>query len=71
MGERLGLIMLGAIFTSKLSIGLIGAEVAGYELDIALLSMAAVLVISGSQLLALHTKLFGYKNGKFSTRISA
>ena len=67
----IGLIMLGAIFTAKLSIGFIGAEVAGYELDIALLSMAAVLVIGGSQLLALDTKLFGYKNEKSSTGISS
>lgn len=67
----IGLIMLGAIFTVKLPVGFMGAETAGYELDIVLLSMAAVLVISGSQLLALDKKLFRYKNEKSSTRISA
>lgn len=55
----LAIVMAGAIFTSKLSIGFIGAEAAGYELDVALLAMAAVLVISGSQLLSLDNKLFG------------
>ncbi|MBS4210233.1 DoxX family protein [Bacillus sp. FJAT-50079] len=55
----IALVMLGAIFTAKLSAGFMGAETAGYELDIALLSMAAVLVISGSQLFAVDSKLFG------------
>lgn len=67
----IGFIMLGAIFTVKLPLGFIGAEAAGYELDIVLLSMTAVLVISGSQLLALDHKLFGHKTKKSSTRISA
>jgi uncharacterized membrane protein YphA (DoxX/SURF4 family) len=53
--------MLGAIFTVKLPLGFLGAEAAGYELDIVLLAMAAALVISGSQLLALDQKLFGHK----------
>lgn len=67
----IGLVLLGAIFTVKLPIGFIGAEAAGYELDLALLAMAAVLVISGSQLLALDNKLFGNKNEKSSTSINA
>ncbi len=67
----IGLVLLGAIFTVKFPIGFIGAEAAGYELDLALLAMAAVLVISGSQLLALDNKLFGNKNEKSSTRINA
>ncbi|WP_413376314.1 DoxX family protein [Alkalihalobacillus sp. 1P02AB] len=57
----IGFIMLGAIFTVKLPLGFLGAEAAGYELDIVLLAMAAALVISGSQLLALDRKLFGHK----------
>ncbi|MBS4224814.1 DoxX family protein [Lederbergia citrea] len=51
-------VMLGAIFTAKLSAGFMGNEAAGYELDLALLSMAVVLLISGSRLLALDNKLF-------------
>ncbi|GAA0321296.1 DoxX family protein [Bacillus carboniphilus] len=57
-------VMIGAIFTSKLSIGFIGAEAAGYELDVALLAMAAVLVISGSKLLSLDQKLQGGTGGQ-------
>ncbi|MDN4606302.1 DoxX family protein [Sporosarcina highlanderae] len=55
----IAVVMVGAIFTSKLSLGFIGAEAAGYELDLVLLSIAVVLVISGSQLLSLDNKLFG------------
>jgi putative oxidoreductase len=65
----IAIVMVGAIITAKLSVGFIGAEAAGYELDVALLAMATVLVISGSHLLALDTKLFGSNNE--STRISA
>ncbi|MBS4179584.1 DoxX family protein [Lederbergia citrea] len=51
-------VMIGAIFTAKLSAGFMGSEAAGYELDLALLSMAVVLLISGSRLFALDNKLF-------------
>ncbi|MFS0861106.1 DoxX family protein [Fredinandcohnia sp. 179-A 10B2 NHS] len=67
----IGFTMIGAIFTSKLSIGFIGAEAAGYELDVAFLAMASVLVISGSALLSLDGKLFGNKDENTSTKISA
>ncbi|MFS0577472.1 DoxX family protein [Sporosarcina sp. 179-K 3D1 HS] len=50
-------VMIGAIFTTKLSVGFMGNETAGYELDIALLSIAVVLLISGSQLFSLDHKL--------------
>ncbi|MCG7343826.1 DoxX family protein [Sporosarcina sp. ACRSL] len=60
----IGIVMVGAIFTSKLSLGFIGEVAAGYELDVALLAMAAVLVISGSQLLSLDNKLFGSDEAK-------
>lgn len=53
----IGIVLLGAIFTAKLSLGFVGEVAAGYELDLALLSMAVVLVISGSKLFALD-KLF-------------
>jgi uncharacterized membrane protein YphA (DoxX/SURF4 family) len=53
-------VMLGAIFTTKLAAGFMGdGQMAGYELDVALLTMAVVLVINGSQLFALDKKLFG------------
>jgi putative oxidoreductase len=52
-------VMLGAIFTAKLSIGFVGAEAAGYELDVALLAMAVVLVLNGSKLYSLDNKFFG------------
>ncbi|MEH7126424.1 DoxX family protein [Bacillus sp. JJ1532] len=53
----IALVMLGAIFTAKLSVGFIAPG--GYELDLALLAMAVVLVINGSQLFSLDNKLFG------------
>ena len=55
----IAIVMVGAIFTSKLSLGFIGEVAAGYELDVVLLAMAVVLLISGSQLLSLDNKLFG------------
>lgn len=55
----IGIVLVGAIFTAKLSVGFVGAEAAGYELDVALLAMAVVLVISGSQLFSVDNKLFG------------
>jgi len=51
----LGFVMLGAIFTANLSSGFL----AGYELDLALLTMAVALFITGSQLYALENKIFG------------
>jgi|SRR4051812_48059902 putative oxidoreductase len=62
----IAIVMIGAIFTSKLSLGFIGAEAAGYELDVVLLSMAVVLLISGSQLLSLDNKFFGSAKDKVS-----
>ncbi|ARD47335.1 oxidoreductase [Sporosarcina sp. P37] len=54
----IAIVLLGAIFKVKLSLGFMGAEAAGYELDVALLTMAVVLVISGSQLLSVDRKMF-------------
>lgn len=59
----IAIVMLGAIFTVKLSVGFMGAETAGYELDVALLAMAVVLLINGSQLLSLDSKFFGSAEG--------
>ncbi|MBA4496411.1 DoxX family protein [Paenactinomyces guangxiensis] len=47
----LALIMLGAIFTAKLSAGFIG----GYELDLILLAVAVHLLLSGSRFLAVDS----------------
>jgi uncharacterized membrane protein YphA (DoxX/SURF4 family) len=44
------LVMLGAIFTVKMSKGLIG----GYEFELALLAMAFAVMLSGSSLFALQ-----------------
>ncbi|OZM55939.1 oxidoreductase [Lottiidibacillus patelloidae] len=49
-----GSVMVGAIVTAKLSAGFLG----GYELDIALLAMAIALVVSGSRMFAMESKLF-------------
>lgn len=55
----LGLIMVGAIFTVKLSVGFTGnGEMAGYEFDLALLAMTLYLAVSGSKLFALDQVLF-------------
>lgn len=43
------MVMLGAIFSVKLSKGFIG----GYELDVSLLAIAGALVLSGSHILSL------------------
>jgi len=56
----LAFVMLGAIFTVKLPAGFMGnGQTAGYELDVALLSVALALCLSGSQLFALDNKWFG------------
>jgi len=49
----LGLVMIGAILKVKLAAGFLGnGQSAGYELDLALLAMAASLAITGSRLYA-------------------
>jgi len=55
-------IMLGAIFTVKLSAGFLGnGQMAGYELDLALLAMAIFLAIANSTSFSLGNKLFAQK----------
>lgn len=55
----LAAVMIGAILKVKLAAGFLG----GYELDLALLAMAAVIAINGSKLLAVDQFLFkGNKN---------
>lgn len=48
------LLMVGAILKVKLAVGFLGnGQMAGYELDLALLAMAVFIAISGSKALAL------------------
>ncbi|WP_077210749.1 DoxX family protein [Bacillus dakarensis] len=55
----LAVVMIGAILKVKIAAGFLG----GYELDLALLAMAAVIAINGSKLLAVDQFLFkGNKN---------
>lgn len=56
------IIMLGAIFTVKLSVGFLGdGQMAGYELDLALLAMAVFLLIANSTSFSLGNRLFHSK----------
>ncbi|WP_415802492.1 DoxX family protein [Cytobacillus oceanisediminis] len=53
------IIMIGATLKVKLSIGLLGnGQMAGYELDLALLAMAIYLAINGSKLLSAGQLIF-------------
>lgn len=52
----LSIIMIGAILTVKLPLGFLGnGQMAGYELDVALLAMAVSLVITGSSLYSIDS----------------
>ncbi|QNF29978.1 DoxX family protein [Metabacillus elymi] len=54
-----GLLMLGATLKVKLSVGLLGnGQMAGYELDLALLAMAVYLVINGSKAFSVGHLIF-------------
>jgi putative oxidoreductase len=51
----LAILMIGATVKVKLSLGFLGnGQMAGYELDLALLAMAAYLAINGSKLLSMN-----------------
>lgn len=57
------IIMVGAIFTAKLSLGFLGnGEMAGYELDVLLLAMSIYFVLAGRSYLSLDHKLFKSKS---------
>lgn len=56
------IIMLGAIFSVKLSAGFLGnGQMAGYELDLALLAMAIFLMIANSSSFSLGNAIFRSK----------
>ena len=58
-------IMLVAIFTVKLSVGFLGdGQMAGYELELALLAMGVFLAIAGSSAFALGNKILRSEEGK-------
>ncbi|WP_010284891.1 DoxX family protein [Bacillus timonensis] len=53
------LLMVGAIITAKLPVGLLGnGQMAGYELDLAFLAISVYLAINGSKLFSLNRVLF-------------
>ncbi len=59
----LALIMLGAIFTAKLSLGFLGnGQMAGYELDLALLAMSVYFILADKTILSLDSKLANQNN---------
>ncbi len=61
IGVLFAVVMLGAIFTVKLSAGFMGTDGgAGYEFDVALLAMSVSLALSGSSMLSLD-RLFRAK----------
>ena len=53
------LIMVGAIFTAKLSLGLLGVDgMAGYELDLALLAISIYLILARKIYISLDALMF-------------
>src|SRR4051794_40003098 len=55
----LALLMIGATIKVKLSVGFLGnGQMAGYELDLALLVMAVFIAINGSKMFALDQLIF-------------
>ena len=66
----LAIVMIGATVKVKLSLGFLGnGQMAGYELDLALLAMAAYLAINGSKLLSLN-QLISQNNSKDFTKVA-
>ncbi|MEY2193225.1 Uncharacterized membrane protein YphA, DoxX/SURF4 family [Bacillus sp. OV166] len=55
----LALLMIGATIKVKLAIGFLGnGQMAGYELDLALMAMAVFIAINGSKMFALDQIIF-------------
>jgi putative oxidoreductase len=66
----LAILMIGATVKVKLALGFLGnGQMAGYELDLALLAMAAYLAINGSKLLSLN-QLISQKDSKDFTKVA-
>lgn len=63
IGLLFALIMAGAIITAKLPAGFLGnGQMAGYELDLALLAMSIYFVFADKSVLSLDQKLFNSNN---------
>lgn len=66
----LAILMIGATLKVKLSLGFLGnGQMAGYELDLALLAMAAYLAINGSKLISMN-QLISQKYSKDFTKVA-
>ncbi|MGF6949658.1 putative oxidoreductase [Neobacillus sp. B4I6] len=66
----LALLMIGATIKVKLAIGFLGnGQMAGYELDLALLAMAVFIATNGSKMFALDQLIF--KSQKEETKSSS
>lgn len=64
----LALLMVGAILKVKLAVGFLGnGQMAGYELDIAFLAMALVILITGSKAYALDQVILRSKETEKAT----
>ena len=62
----LAILMIGATVKVKLALGFLGnGQMAGYELDLALLAMAIYLAINGSKLLSLSKVIFHKDSNDF------
>ena len=70
----LAVLMIGATLKVKLAVGFLGnGQMAGYELDLALLAMAVFIVINGSKMFASRSSCFQTKrisNSKHLTSFS-
>ncbi|MRG85943.1 DoxX family protein [Salinibacillus xinjiangensis] len=64
----LAITMVGAIVKVKLAVGFLGnGQMAGYELDLALLAIAVFIAIQGSKGLALDQLIFNNKENNTTT----
>lgn len=71
IGVLFALVMLGAIFTVKLSSDFMGTNGgAGYEFDLTLLAMSAHLALSGSSLLSLDGLFRAKRQEEVSEKLS-
>ncbi|MBM7601086.1 putative membrane protein YphA (DoxX/SURF4 family) [Virgibacillus halotolerans] len=60
-----GMIMVGAIFTAKLPAGFLGNDqMAGYELELALLAMSIYFILAGKSVVSIDQKLFNSNNNE-------
>ncbi|PKG23346.1 DoxX family protein [Niallia nealsonii] len=65
------LLMVGAIVKVKLAVGFLGnGQMAGYELDLAFVAMAAAIAITGSKFYALDQLIFKGRKTENTTTIN-